>query len=152
MSNRFWAPASAVMLALSVVTCGAEPSSTTNPEPPTTASMATTSTSSAVTTSTTSTTTTPTTTAVDGPVEIEIEVEGGEVSGGGRIAVELGANVRLQVSADIADVIHLHGYDLSAPVSAGTPGLIEFTADIPGIFEVELEESGLIVGELEVAA
>jgi hypothetical protein len=37
--------------------------------------------------------------------------------------------------------------DLVAP---GKPAIIDFTANVPGVFEVELEESGLKLFELQV--
>ena len=46
--------------------------------------------------------------------------------------------------------MHLHGYDLMADVAPGAPATIRFTADVPGIFEVELEDRGLHIAELEV--
>ncbi|MFP5330781.1 MAG: hypothetical protein ACLGHX_00235 [Acidimicrobiia bacterium] len=94
-----------------------------------------------------STTTEP---AFDGTV-IDITVTGETVSGGGRISVPQGSPVRLVVNADSSDEVHLHGYDLAAPVEPDTPALIEFVADIPGVFEIEFEGSGLKLGDLEVS-
>lgn len=80
----------------------------------------------------------------------EIEVASGEVTGGGRLQAELGSSVQLVVEADVSDEVHLHGYDLSADVSPGQPATIEFVADIPGVFEVELEDAGIELAQLEV--
>ncbi|QNG55901.1 hypothetical protein H6H00_28230 [Pseudonocardia petroleophila] len=68
-----------------------------------------------------------------------------------RIAVALGEAVELTVTSDVADEVHLHGYDLSAPVTAGGSATLSFTADIPGVFEIELEESGEPLARLEVS-
>ena len=46
--------------------------------------------------------------------------------------------------------MHLHGYDLSADVAPGSPATIQFTADVPGRFEIELEDLGVQIAELEV--
>ena len=46
---------------------------------------------------------------------------------------------------------NVHGYDLTAPVTPTEPSDLEFSADIPGVFEVELEESGVKLADLEVA-
>ena len=103
----------------------------------------TTTTTSAATTSTTTgpaTTAKPTTTADPTPV-IEVRVAGGKVQGGvRRERVQSGDTVVLRVVADVADEVHLHGYDRTANVAPGKPAQIRFTADITGVFEVELEQ------------
>ena len=58
--------------------------------------------------------------------------------------------VTLVVSSDIADEVHLHGYDLMADAAPGEKARIAFVATIPGRFEVELEDRALQIGELEV--
>ena len=104
-------------------------------------------------TATTTSAPTATTTTIPiaaGPVEFVVSVEAGSVEGGERIPVEMGTKVRLIVSADVADEVHLHAYDIFVDVTPGTPAVLEFVADIPGIFEVELELSGLVLIELVV--
>jgi heme/copper-type cytochrome/quinol oxidase subunit 2 len=92
-----------------------------------------------------------TTTTADANV-IGITVEGGKVSGGvQRTKVRLGEQVTLRVDADVADEVHLHGYDKKIDVAPGYPAELVFTADIPGVFEVELESAGLKLAELEVS-
>jgi heme/copper-type cytochrome/quinol oxidase subunit 2 len=105
----------------------------------------------------TTTTAAPTTTTADSAVDIAIDVVGSSVevrvegvTTSGRIQLELGTEVRLTVAGDVTDEIHLHGYDLTAEVAAGEPAVIEFTADIPGIFEVELEGSHRLLAEIQV--
>ena len=118
-----------------------------------TSTTTTTTTTTVTTTSTTSTTTTtlaPTTTTVATQV-ILVRVEDGEVEDGGRVEVRQGSPVRLTVEADVSEEVHVHGYDLFAEVEPGRPATLEFVADIPGIFEVELEESQLHLLELEVS-
>lgn len=97
--------------------------------------------------------TTTTTTAPPADPEflaIDIVFEDGSVAGETRITVPLGEDVVVTVESDVVDHVHLHGYDIFADVAPGAPATIEFTADIPGIFEVELEESGERLVELEV--
>jgi heme/copper-type cytochrome/quinol oxidase subunit 2 len=67
-----------------------------------------------------------------------------------RVKVPLDGKVRLEVTADRADEVHLHGYDRKVDIEPGTPAVLEFTADVPGVFEVELEEAGLKLVELQV--
>jgi hypothetical protein len=87
----------------------------------------------------------PTTTAHDGPV-IQLTV-GDDVS---RHAVALGDNVVLVVTGDATDEVHVHGYDLLAELRPDQPATITFVADIPGVFEIELESAHQLLAELEV--
>jgi len=101
-------------------------------------------------TTTVAVTAAPTTTLaiVDG--EASIVVHEGQVDGPGRLEVKLGTFVSLSVESDVSDEIHVHGYDLLADVTGGGTAQIQFNADIPGIFEVELEDAGLELLELVV--
>lgn len=67
------------------------------------------------------------------------------------MAIPLGAEATVRVVADIADEAHLHGYDLFVDLEPGVPAEIVFVADIPGVFELELEGSGLLLAEIEVS-
>ena len=67
-----------------------------------------------------------------------------------RYSVRKGRKVVLVVTSQLADHVHLHGYDLMADVAPGQPGTIRFTATAPGLFEIELEDRGLQIAELEV--
>lgn len=82
---------------------------------------------------------------------IEVTVAGGQVEGGGRTSVPLGDAVTIRVTSDVADHVHLHGYDVLADVAAGGTAELTFTADIPGVFEVELEDARLPLLELEIS-
>lgn len=82
---------------------------------------------------------------------ISLTVEGGEVTGAeDRVTVAVGEEVTLRVTADADDEIHVHGYDLHHDVVAGEEASLTFTADIPGVFEVEFEDSGVLLVKLEV--
>jgi hypothetical protein len=86
-----------------------------------------------------------------GPARARITVANGEVVGGRRLLkVEQGKQFVLIVNADVADHVHLHGYDLMADVAPGKPARIRLKASIAGRFEIELEDRGLALGELEV--
>ena len=86
-----------------------------------------------------------------GTIRIDYTISGGRPEGGSaRDSVARGRIVVLRVTADVADEVHVHGYDLAADVGPGAPATIRFTADAPGRFEIELEESGVELGELEV--
>jgi hypothetical protein len=107
-------------------------------------------TSSASTTATTTNTAT-TTTSSPAAKTIRITVVGGRPQGGiQRPTVDRGDKVVLVVRSDVADEIHLHGYDLSSDAGPGKTARIAFTADVPGRFEVELEDRGVQIADLEV--
>ncbi len=67
-----------------------------------------------------------------------------------RETVAQGDRVVLVVASDVADEVHLHGYDLSRNVAAGGKARIEFKTTIPGRFEVELEQRGVQIADLTV--
>jgi heme/copper-type cytochrome/quinol oxidase subunit 2 len=93
----------------------------------------------------------PTTTAGFSGTVIEAKVTGDQVeTASRRVRVSRGEKVRIQVEADHAEEVHVHGYDLKKDVAPGRPAVIEFTADAPGVFEVELEEAALRLFELQV--
>jgi outer membrane lipoprotein SlyB len=109
------------------------------------------STTTEATTSTETTTTETTTTAAAKPVEVRIVVENGAPTGGiVRQTVSKGDRVVLVVTSDVADEIHLHGYDRSKDVPAGGTIRLPFTAGLPGRFEVELEQRGVQIADLTV--
>lgn len=84
-------------------------------------------------------------------VQATIEVRGGQVRGGAkRVQADVGDTVALTVTSDVADTVHVHGYDLEEPVAPEEPATLEFTADIPGVFEVELHDSGLKLADVQV--
>ncbi|MDP8930931.1 MAG: hypothetical protein M3O70_20755 [Actinomycetota bacterium] len=82
---------------------------------------------------------------------VHIEVAGDQVkSGPSRIAAKVGEDVKIVVTSDVADTVHLHGYDVEVPVAPGQPATLTVSADIPGVFEIELEDGGLKIAELAV--
>jgi hypothetical protein len=82
---------------------------------------------------------------------VRIVITGGKPEGGiHRETIKQNEQVRLVVKSDVADEIHLHGYDLMKDVEAGGTATIAFKADVPGQFEVELEDRGLQIAELTV--
>ncbi|MHA6792165.1 hypothetical protein ACVGVM_01375 [Pseudonocardia bannensis] len=94
---------------------------------------------------------TPTVT-VEGAQRVELRYAGGVVEGGvARIAIPAGSTVELVVASDVADEVHLHGYDRSSFVTAGATTTLRFVADLPGVFEVELEQRGHPLAQLEVS-
>lgn len=66
---------------------------------------------------------------------------GGVTGDTGRVKVTLGSKVRIVVTSDVAEELHLHVYDVRKVVTPGQPTEILFTADVPGQVELELEQS-----------
>ncbi|MFC5136756.1 hypothetical protein ACFPK1_00800 [Actinomycetospora rhizophila] len=67
-----------------------------------------------------------------------------------QVEVERGSTVLLAVSTDVADEIHLHGYERVAPTNPGDRAVLEFTADRSGVYTAELERSGVRLLEVTV--
>jgi len=102
------------------------------------------------TTETTSTTTTTDTTAAT-PTTIAIVVKKGRPQGGiKRPTIEKGDKVVVVVRTDAGEEVHLHGYDIEKPVTAGEPVRIPFTANLPGRFELELHHPDALLAVIEV--
>jgi hypothetical protein len=49
----------------------------------------------------------------------------------------------LFVTSDVADEVHLHGYNVMRDVTPGEPAVLTFRATIVGTVEVELEQRGV---------
>ena len=100
----------------------------------------------------TETTTTVTTTAAPPPpppAQVRIVVRGGlPVGGPRRVTVARGRRVILNVTSDVSDHVHLHGYDLMQDVGPGMPARIAFRATRPGTVEAELEDRGIQIARI----
>lgn len=128
-----------------IVACGNGPSTTSTAETSTTSTTVPETTSTAAATTSTAAAETTSTTS-----EIDVTVVGGQVEGPDLFEFALGDQVEITVLTDVADEIHIHGYDLRYDAEPGVPVEISFEAEAPGIFEVELEASHLPLFDLEV--
>ena len=80
-----------------------------------------------------------------------IVVKGAQPVGGVQdLTFSKGEDIRFTVKSDVADEVHLHGYDVMEDVPAG--GSVEFDvpATIEGVFEVELEQRVVPLAEITV--
>jgi hypothetical protein len=105
------------------------------------------------TTPTTTKTTTQTTTTPEPeqPTVVRVRVVGGVPKGGiVRKTVKKGDSVVIDVTSDVADHVHVHGYDIMRNVAAGGTARIRFRATLPGRFEIELEDRGVQIADLTV--
>jgi heme/copper-type cytochrome/quinol oxidase subunit 2 len=88
----------------------------------------------------------------DGAQRVDVTFAGGEVTGGiKRYAVPIGSSVELVVASDVADAVHLHGYDRMTYVTAGATTTLRFVANLPGVFEVEMENRRILLAQLQIA-
>ena len=69
----------------------------------------------------------------------------------GRVPVDAGTAVTLVVTSDVADEVHVHGYDVEAELTPDSPAELAFDATVPGVFEVELHEAGTVLLTLQVS-
>jgi copper(I)-binding protein len=130
-----------VLAAAALAGCGSSDNSSASTETTTTTED----------TTTTTTTTATTTTEAEKPKIVSITVVNAAPQGGiVRQTVSKGDKVVLVVKSDVADEIHLHGYDKSTDVTAGGTARLPFAATIPGRFEVELESRGVQIADLTV--
>jgi len=84
------------------------------------------------------------------PVPTVVVKNGEPVDGVLGIEVNEGENITFEVKSDVDEEIHVHGFDITQDVAAGGTAKLSFPANITGIFEVELEFSGVPVAELQV--
>ena len=89
------------------------------------------------------------TAASGGPVVINV-VSGKPQGGIQKITVKKGQPVRFTVHSDVADEIHVHGYNFHKDVKKGGSVSFDFPAKISGIFDIELEGTGEQIASLEV--
>jgi len=85
------------------------------------------------------------------PAVPTIVVRGGEPVGGiEELSYDAGEQIHFAVRSDTADELHIHGYDIERELPAGRTVVIQFPADIEGIFEAELHESDTQIAELRI--
>jgi hypothetical protein len=88
----------------------------------------------------------------DGVQQIAVTFGGGQVDGGVvRYAVPRGAPVEVMVFSDVADLVHLHRYERFSYVTAGASTTVRFVADLPGLVDVELEQRGVLLTQLQIS-
>lgn len=82
---------------------------------------------------------------------VEVTVSRREVTGDtGRVLVAAGERLTIVVHADVADEVHVHGYDVTAGLAPGIPAELTFDVTVPGVFEVELHETGTVLLTVQV--
>jgi predicted extracellular nuclease len=152
-SSRIAVLAAVIVVAIGglVIAKGGGDDKTTSDTASTTTPTATDTSTTRTETTTSETTTSTTTTKPAGPPTFRVTVSGGKPAGGiEKIKVNKGDRVNLVVKSDVADEIHIHGYDLMKDVAAGGSVRFGFKATIDGAFEIELEGRGEQIASLTV--
>ncbi|HUH08521.1 MAG TPA: hypothetical protein VML96_12050 [Egibacteraceae bacterium] len=81
---------------------------------------------------------------------VTVKIENGAVTSPERVEVALGTPLRIEVTSDAADEVHVHGYDITGQLEPGRTEAIEFVADVPGVFGVELHSTHSELFQLRV--
>ena len=141
--TRIVLAAACVLAAVALAGCGSDDGGS--------ASSTDTTTTTETTTADTTTTETTTTTEATSPTIVRITVVDGAPQGGiVRQTVSKDDQVVLVVTSDVADELHLHGYDIARDVAAGGTVRLPFKATISGRFEAELESRSVQIADITV--
>ena len=84
------------------------------------------------------------------PISKIVVRNGRPVGGPLEIDSTVGDRIVFRVDSDVNEEIHVHGFDVSRDVEAGQTVKIAFDANFTGIFETELENSGVTIAEIQV--
>ena len=85
------------------------------------------------------------------PVTLTATISNGEVAVDDvRAVVDRDAEVTIVVTSDAAAEVHVHGYDRYIRLTEPGTGSTTFVAHLPGVFEVETHDTGLLLFQLEV--
>ena len=152
-----WAGKAVAVLPLLLAGCasgtesGATPAASPSLGPATASAPASPSTSPSSATPT-SEASTPTPTAAAADVTVDIVIADGKVTTGVQnVKVKSGQSVLIRGVSDVADSLHVHGYDKSLDLKPGKPAEVTFTADVTGVFEIETHETAKLVAKLTVS-
>jgi hypothetical protein len=96
--------------------------------------------------------TTPTREEPDVAADQQITVRNGRPVGGVKeLSFDSGDRVRFIVTSNVADEVHVHGYDITRDVRPGRSTRFSFPARLEGVFEVELHDAERQIAELRVS-
>lgn len=80
-----------------------------------------------------------------------VVVSGGQPQGGiQKLVFNHNDQATFSVTSDVADEIHVHGYDIKKEIAKGGTVSYSFPARLTGVFVVELEHRGRQIASLEV--
>ncbi|HEX4917442.1 MAG TPA: hypothetical protein VFV43_06055 [Limnobacter sp.] len=80
-----------------------------------------------------------------------ISVRGGQLlTEAVRLQIQVGQSAHLLVFTDEDGTLTLEGTDLHAKLLAGKTNAIEFKPQVPGLYDLVIEDAGLAVGQINV--
>jgi hypothetical protein len=101
--------------------------------------------------STPATPATPAGTASSAVQVIIVKYAGGVITPAeGRVLVPLGHKVEIRVTSDVSEIVHNHYNNVEQDVAPGGTVVFDFTADQPGLYEVELHKSNKLLMQLQI--
>jgi FtsP/CotA-like multicopper oxidase with cupredoxin domain len=71
-------------------------------------------------------------------------------SGPDTITLKQGDAVKIEVTSDTNDELHLHGYNKEIELEPNKPTSIDFNANLTGRFELELHKADKVIAQVEV--
>lgn len=84
------------------------------------------------------------------PVSFELVVTQTAPAEPATFEAPLGAEVTIEVTSEVDEELHVHGYELEADLQAGGSSTIRFTAEMTGAFEIETHDSPAVWAKLVV--
>lgn len=66
------------------------------------------------------------------------------------VTVGQGTTVELDVTSDVGGTVHVHGVDQRVPLRTGAVTKVTFVASITGRWDIEIEDTQLLLVKLEV--
>jgi hypothetical protein len=83
--------------------------------------------------------------------ELTAKIANGQVTPSAeRVEVKVGTLVKITVTTDAEDELHVHGYDKRLTVVPSTPRTLTFLADQTGRFEIEFHKLDKLIYQLVV--
>lgn len=76
--------------------------------------------------------------------------DGQPANGVKKLSFDKGEEIRFRVRSDVAEEVHVHGFDKMKDVPAGGSVTFAFPAEFDGAYEVEMEGSGTQIASLEI--
>jgi hypothetical protein len=90
----------------------------------------------------------------DGPPQPRVEridIRDGKPRGGVKtFRFQRGDTIRLRIRADAPGEVHVHGFDREFAVSASGVRVVNFKANLEGIFEIEEHDTKELLAKLEI--
>jgi hypothetical protein len=86
---------------------------------------------------------------VDGLINLEV-IDGEPTGGAQTVEFARGDQLRIELTGNSDEQVHVHAYDFYIDPVDGE-GVLDFTALIPGTFEIELEDAGRLLVRMTVS-